>query len=100
VPFAVGVVVTDIGIPGPNPPSGNMVRGNVILNNEPDVFWDGSGEGSVFRANVCETSVRGVLLVVHRRREGDVRVGVRVAERWWRWRVRWGPRTGRCCGRV
>ena len=57
VPFSGGVVVLDIGIPGANPPSGNVVRGNVILGNEPDIFWDGSGTGNVFRANLCRTSV-------------------------------------------
>jgi Right handed beta helix region len=57
VPFSGGVVVIDPGIPGANPPSGNTVRGNVILGNEPDIFWDGSGDGNVFRANLCETSV-------------------------------------------
>jgi parallel beta-helix repeat protein len=57
VPFAGGVVVIDFGIPGADPPSGNRVQGNVILRNEPDIFWDGSGEGNVFRANLCETSV-------------------------------------------
>jgi nitrous oxidase accessory protein NosD len=57
VPFSGGVVVLDIGIPGANPPSGNTVKGNVILGNEPDIFWDGTGDGNVFRANLCETSV-------------------------------------------
>jgi hypothetical protein len=33
------------------------VQANVILRNDPDIFWDGSGEGNVFRANLCETSV-------------------------------------------
>jgi parallel beta-helix repeat protein len=57
VPFAGGVVVIDFGIPGADPPSGNRVQANVILRNDPDIFWDGSGEGNVFRANLCETSV-------------------------------------------
>jgi nitrous oxidase accessory protein NosD len=57
VPFSGGVVVLDIGSPGANPPSGNTVRGNVILGNEPDIFWDGSGNDNVFRANLCRTSV-------------------------------------------
>jgi parallel beta-helix repeat protein len=57
VPFSGGVVVIDIGIPGGNPPSGNTVQGNVMRGNQPDIFWDGSGEANVFRANVCETSV-------------------------------------------
>jgi parallel beta-helix repeat protein len=57
VPFSGGVVVIDIGIPGGNPPSNNVVQGNVIRANQPDIFWDRSGEGNVFRANVCDTSV-------------------------------------------
>lgn len=57
VPFSGGVVVLDAGSPGADPPSGNVVRGNVILRNEPDIFWDGSGEDNVFRANLCRTSV-------------------------------------------
>lgn len=57
VPFSGGVVVVDAGIPGANPPSGNLVKGNVILGNEPDIFWDGSGEGNVIERNLCQTSV-------------------------------------------
>jgi parallel beta helix pectate lyase-like protein len=57
VPFAGGVVVIDLGEGGADPPSGNVVTGNVILDNEPDILWDGSGEGNVFRGNLCETSV-------------------------------------------
>jgi hypothetical protein len=55
--FAGGVVVLDAGSPGADPPSGNVVRANLILDNEPDIFWDGSGDGNVFRQNRCETSV-------------------------------------------
>jgi hypothetical protein len=29
----------------------------VILDDEPDIFWDGSGEGNVFQHNRCESSV-------------------------------------------
>jgi Periplasmic copper-binding protein (NosD) len=57
VGFSGGVAVVESGDPGANPPSGNVVRGNVIRDNEPDIFWDGSGEGNVFSANLCETSV-------------------------------------------
>jgi parallel beta-helix repeat protein len=57
VPFSGGVVVVNAGTPGANPPSGNAVFGNVILGNQPDLFWDGSGEGNVFRRNLCRTSV-------------------------------------------
>ncbi len=57
VPFTGGVAIVNAGIPGANPPSGNLVKGNVILGNEPDLFWDGSGEGNVLERNRCETSV-------------------------------------------
>jgi len=57
VPFSGGVVVVDAGSPGADLPSGNVVKGNLILGNEPDVFWDGSGEDNVFRRNLCRTSV-------------------------------------------
>jgi hypothetical protein len=57
VPFSGGVVIVDAGIPGANPPSGNVVKKNVILGNEPDIFWDGSGEGNVIERNLCRTSV-------------------------------------------
>jgi Right handed beta helix region len=69
VPFSGGVVVVDAGIPGANPPSGNVVKGNVILGNEPDIFWDGSGEGNVIAHNLCETSVPEGLC--ERRHRGD-----------------------------
>jgi parallel beta-helix repeat protein len=36
--------------------AGNRVRGNVILGNDPDLFWDETGAGNVFRHNVCRTS--------------------------------------------
>jgi hypothetical protein len=57
VPFSGGVVVVNAGTPGANPPSGNVVKGNLVLGNQPDLFWDGSGEGNVFERNRCETSV-------------------------------------------
>ena len=57
VDFAGGVVVADIGIPGANPPSGNVVKRNIILGNQPDILWDGSGTGNVFERNLCRTSV-------------------------------------------
>ena len=57
VDFAGGVVVADIGIPGANPPSGNLVKRNIILGNQPDILWDGSGTGNVFERNLCRTSV-------------------------------------------
>jgi hypothetical protein len=38
------------------PPQDNHVSGNVLLRNQPDLFWDGSGSGNVFRGNLCRTS--------------------------------------------
>jgi parallel beta-helix repeat protein len=42
---------------GGTTPTNNVIRGNVIKNNEPDIFWDGTGTGNVFKANACATSV-------------------------------------------
>jgi nitrous oxidase accessory protein NosD len=52
--FSGGVaVVTDfLG----TAPQNNLVRGNVVLGNDPDLFWDGSGSGNRFRHNRCQTS--------------------------------------------
>jgi nitrous oxidase accessory protein NosD len=36
--------------------AGNLTKGNVILRNDPDLFWDETGAGNVFRHNVCRTS--------------------------------------------
>jgi hypothetical protein len=57
VPFSGGVVVVNAGTPGAELPTGNVVKGNLILGNQPDLFWDGSGDGNVFDRNRCETSV-------------------------------------------
>jgi nitrous oxidase accessory protein NosD len=52
--FSGGVaVVTDfLG----RPPRNNLVQGNVVLRNQPDLFWDGTGSGNRFRHNRCQTS--------------------------------------------
>jgi len=52
--FSGGVaVVTDfLG----TPPKDNRVVGNLLRRNDPDLFWDGSGSGNVFRGNNCNTS--------------------------------------------
>lgn len=50
-----GVVVVS-GDAG-TPPTDNVIRGNIILRNEPDLFWDGTGTGNVFAPNACRTSV-------------------------------------------
>jgi hypothetical protein len=52
---ADGGVVVSTGFDGP-PPSDNVVRGNTILANDPDIAWDETGTGNVFRRNRCETS--------------------------------------------
>ena len=52
---ANGGVVVSTGFEGP-PPSDNVVRGNTILANDPDIAWDETGTGNVFRRNRCETS--------------------------------------------
>jgi hypothetical protein len=52
--FSGGVVVT--GLPGLLSID-NVVKGNVILRNDPDIFWDQSGTGNVFRDNLCRTSI-------------------------------------------
>ncbi|HXE45752.1 MAG TPA: right-handed parallel beta-helix repeat-containing protein [Conexibacter sp.] len=56
VPFAGGVVIVNAGTPGAELPANNLVKGNVVLGNEPDLFWDGSGTNNVFKRNVCQTS--------------------------------------------
>ena len=53
--FSGGVLVLDLG-GGVQAPFGNRIHGNVILHNQPDILWDGSGTGNVFTHNVCETS--------------------------------------------
>jgi hypothetical protein len=52
--FSAGVAVT--GLPG-LPSTDNVVKGNVILRNDPDIFWDQTGPGNVFRDNLCRTSI-------------------------------------------
>jgi hypothetical protein len=57
--FSGGVVVisgfTEEGPTG-TPSSGNRVVANLVLGNEPDLFWDERGENT-FAANICRTSV-------------------------------------------
>ncbi len=56
VPFAGGVAIVNAGTPGAEAPSNNTVQGNVILGNQPDLFWDGTGTGNVLQPNHCQTS--------------------------------------------
>jgi len=37
-------------------PRDNLVTRNMVLRNQPDLFWDGTGSGNVFRRNMCRTS--------------------------------------------
>jgi hypothetical protein len=53
--FSGGVVVA--GLPGLLPSSDNLVKGNVILRNDPDILWDLGGTGNVFSRNLCRTSI-------------------------------------------
>ncbi|MFY9580968.1 MAG: right-handed parallel beta-helix repeat-containing protein [Gaiellaceae bacterium] len=70
-PFAGGVVIVDAGTPGAEPPSRNLVKGNVILGNEPDIRWDGSGTDNVIERNLCRTSIPdGLCESRHRHRHG------------------------------
>jgi parallel beta-helix repeat protein len=48
--LAGGVAV--LAEPGGTPAERNVVAGNVIRGNDPDVFWDRLGAGNVFRGNV------------------------------------------------
>ena len=52
--FSGGVaVVTDfLG----TAPEDNTVVSNVLHGNDPDLFWDGTGSGNLFRHNLCATS--------------------------------------------
>ncbi|HMF04799.1 MAG TPA: right-handed parallel beta-helix repeat-containing protein, partial [Acidimicrobiia bacterium] len=38
------------------PPQFNSITGNTILHNHPDLFWDSTGIGNVFKPNQCHTS--------------------------------------------
>ncbi len=42
---------------GTQKPKNNSVIANHFGRNKPDIFYDGSGAGNVFRANDCDTSV-------------------------------------------
>jgi hypothetical protein len=53
-----GVVVgVDPLFGGTTKPMNNSVIGNHFGRNKPDIYWDKSGTGNVFRANYCDTSV-------------------------------------------
>jgi nitrous oxidase accessory protein NosD len=44
-----GVAV--LAVPGGTPSERNVVAGNLLRGNDPDIFWDGSGTGNVFRGH-------------------------------------------------
>jgi nitrous oxidase accessory protein NosD len=48
--FAGGVVVAQES-------SDSLVRHNIVLRNDPDLSWDGTGTGNVLRHNRCVTSI-------------------------------------------
>ena len=48
----IGVTSGDAG----TPPANNTVSANVVRNNAPDLFWDGTGPNNTFAHNVCDTS--------------------------------------------
>jgi parallel beta-helix repeat protein len=52
--FSGGVVV--VAVPDDPPASDNVVKHNIILRNDPDIFWDETGTGNVFANNLCQTS--------------------------------------------
>lgn len=55
--FQGGVVVASFGDPtAPAVPTNNRVRRNLIVRNDPDLFWDGTGTGNVLQPNACNTS--------------------------------------------
>ena len=48
--FPGGVVVAEES-------SGSLIAHNLVLHNDPDLSWDETGSGNVFRPNACATSV-------------------------------------------
>ncbi len=52
-----GVAVFSTATIGGSDPVGNLVKGNLLGNNDPDLFSDGSGSGNIFVSNSCQTSV-------------------------------------------
>lgn len=55
--FATGGVVLTVLDPAGTQPTDNTVTRNVIIDNDPDINWDGTGTGNVLEPNRCETSV-------------------------------------------
>jgi hypothetical protein len=38
-------------------PVGNLIKANRVRDNQPDLFYDGTGSGNVFMGNSCQTSI-------------------------------------------
>jgi parallel beta-helix repeat protein len=53
--FSGGLVV--ISGEGGTPPTNNVATGNFLAQNDPDIFWDGTGTGNVLQPNACFSSV-------------------------------------------
>ena len=52
--FSGGVVVPTV--PDTPPATGNTITRNILVHNDPDLFWDNSGGANLFDHNVCRTS--------------------------------------------
>jgi hypothetical protein len=56
-PFAGGIVIASTAAFGGSDPRADLIKANVAHDNDPDLFYDGSGSGVVFLHNACQTSV-------------------------------------------
>jgi parallel beta-helix repeat protein len=56
-PFAGGIVVASTAAFGGRDPRADVISANVAHDNDPDLFYDGSGFGIQFLHNSCATSV-------------------------------------------
>ena len=55
--FSFGIGVLSSENFGGTTANNNKVRNNVAYQNDPDLFWDGTGSGNAFNNNQCNTSV-------------------------------------------
>lgn len=56
-PFAGGIVVASTAAFGGRDPMDDLVNANVASDNDPDLFYDGTGSDVVFGHNQCTTSI-------------------------------------------
>ena len=56
-PFAGGIVVASTAAFGGSDPVDDLIAANIAYDNEPDLFYDGSGSAVVFLHNACATSI-------------------------------------------